>query len=147
MIDVRMMNARDIKAIMSIDAVSNPFPWRSNSLRECLLNDIVMVACVEDTVIGFAIYYNAVDCLELLLIVTDERHRRMGAGRALMEAGLAMGKEQGFEQCVLEVRQSNLAAQNLYRSLGCQQVGVRKNYYPLNSGHEDALLFSHRYVR
>ncbi len=147
MVDVRSMNAHDIDAIMSIDAISNPFPWRPNSLRECLLNDTVFVACDDDQVIGFAIYYNAVDCLELLLIVTDQECRRKGVGRALLQTGLRMGQEQGFEQCILEVRQSNLKAQHLYRSLGCEQVGVRKNYYPLSSGHEDALLFSHRYVR
>lgn len=144
---IRALQDSDIDAILTIDANSNPYPWRANSLRECLVNDIVWVAVADEQVVGFVIFYNAVDSLELLLIVTDYQHRRLGAATALLKKGLQYGLEQGFEQCVLEVRQSNVAAQHLYLSMGYEPVGVRKNYYPLHSGHEDALLFSHRYVR
>ena len=38
----------------------------------------------------------------------------------------------------LEVRASNITAQNLYRKLGFQDGGIRKNYY--TDDHEDALV-------
>jgi [ribosomal protein S18]-alanine N-acetyltransferase len=144
---VRAFQDQDIDAICTLDANSNPYPWRVNSLQECLMNDLVWVFEDEGRVLGFAIFYNAVDCLELMLVVTDRLHRRQGLARSLITAGLQYGLDNGFEQCVLEVRQSNKVAQDLYLSMGCVQVGTRKNYYPLNGGHEDALLFSHRYVR
>ena len=39
----------------------------------------------------------------------------------------------------LEVRRSNLVAQNLYKRLGFIELGVRKRYYEDNG--EDALLY------
>ena len=41
----------------------------------------------------------------------------------------------------LEVRPSNTAARELYKSLGFRRVGVRKSYYPAAPGEarEDAL--------
>ena len=43
----------------------------------------------------------------------------------------------GVSYMTLEVRRSNETAQHIYRSLGFQQVGVRKRYYEDNG--EDAL--------
>ena len=42
-----------------------------------------------------------------------------------------------FDKILLEVRESNEAAVNLYQSFGFKQYGVRKNYYV----NEDAKLF------
>lgn len=39
----------------------------------------------------------------------------------------------------LEVRQSNRAAINLYKSEGFSKVNIKKDYYP---DHEDALIFT-----
>ena len=44
----------------------------------------------------------------------------------------------GAAYATLEVRKSNVTAQNLYKSLGYVSVGVRKRYYEDNG--EDALL-------
>jgi ribosomal-protein-alanine N-acetyltransferase len=38
---------------------------------------------------------------------------------------------------ILEVRESNIAAINLYKSVGFSQYGKRENYYK----NEDAILF------
>jgi ribosomal-protein-alanine N-acetyltransferase len=38
----------------------------------------------------------------------------------------------------LEVRPSNLAAVQLYQTLGFNEIGVRRGYYPTPRGHEDA---------
>lgn len=38
----------------------------------------------------------------------------------------------------LEVRPSNHVALRLYDSLGFNEIGRRKNYYPSHDGHEDA---------
>lgn len=147
MIEVRFFREDDLDTILDIDATSNPHPWRSNSLKECLLNDMVLVAEQDQCVIGFCLLYNAVDKIELLSIVTDHRCRRQGVARLLLDEAKIMGAAQGFERMVLEVRASNLSAQQLYKSHGFLQDGTRKNYYPLDSGHEDALLFSFTFER
>jgi len=52
-----------------------------------------------------------------------------GLGRRLMEALLAEAVRRGATSCWLEVRTDNATAQQLYRSLGFQDRGVRRGYY------------------
>jgi ribosomal-protein-alanine N-acetyltransferase len=44
----------------------------------------------------------------------------------------------GASALFLEVRPSNVVAGSLYDSLGFNEIGLRKNYYPSHIGHEDA---------
>jgi ribosomal-protein-alanine N-acetyltransferase len=43
---------------------------------------------------------------------------------------------------LLEVRVSNDAAYRLYTSMGFDEVGLRKNYYPARHGREDAIILA-----
>ena len=56
----------------------------------------------------------------------------------IVYAAEAMGSKKVF----LEVRVSNVAATNLYLDFGFKQIGIRKDYYGLPEGKEDALLMS-----
>lgn len=55
-------------------------------------------------------------------LVVDERSRRQGVGRALMEAATDWAEDRGVSQIVLTVWQGNKAAQQLYQELGYRQV-------------------------
>jgi ribosomal-protein-alanine acetyltransferase len=52
-----------------------------------------------------------------------------GIGRQLMDALLLHAKRQGAEQVFLEVKESNASAISLYKSLGFEQIDLRKRYY------------------
>ena len=65
-------------------------------------------------------------------------YRRRGVGRLLLKNLIQTGKRYGLRRLTLEVRQTNLAAQNLYMEFGFTTVGVRPRYYLDN--HEDALI-------
>ena len=45
-----------------------------------------------------------------------------------------------LKQVILEVRESNSAAQNFYKQCGFCEIGQRKNYYKLGDGRENAVL-------
>ena len=62
---------------------------------------------------------------EILNLAVAPEHRRKGVARALMQREL--GEHSG--DFFLEVRESNMSAQNLYRSLGFCEVGRRPGYY------------------
>ncbi|MEY3018713.1 MAG: hypothetical protein RL336_1848 [Pseudomonadota bacterium] len=147
MISVRLASIEDLLAISTIDKRSNPHSWSDQQLVSSLQNDILFVACEKGAVVGFAIFFNAIDCLELHLIVTDADFRQRGIGQALLDYGLRYAAEHQFEQCFLEVRQSNSIARQLYSKMGFAEIGVRKNYYPTTDGTEDAVLFSYTFVR
>jgi ribosomal-protein-alanine N-acetyltransferase len=55
---------------------------------------------------------------------------------ALIEASML----RGAAEATLEVRVSNVVAQNLYQKYGFVQVGRRKGYY--HDNHEDALIMT-----
>jgi ribosomal-protein-alanine N-acetyltransferase len=51
---------------------------------------------------------------------------------------LTRAHRMGATVMFLEVRPSNHVAAALYETLGFREIGVRRNYYPAHSGHEDA---------
>ncbi len=61
--------------------------------------------------------------------------RRRGLGRRLLDEVLSRLRDRDVSSVVLEVRPSNEPAQNLYRDLGFELVGVKPGYY---SDGEDA---------
>jgi [ribosomal protein S18]-alanine N-acetyltransferase len=85
-----------------------------------------LVAEVEGRVVGF-LAGRAIDDseAELLNLAVAPDFRRKGIARALVQAFARTQKGAIF----LEVRESNQAARNLYKSLGFQEVGVRSRYY------------------
>jgi ribosomal-protein-alanine N-acetyltransferase len=64
--------------------------------------------------------------VELLNLAVAPEFRGKGLGRALLGDLLATGGATVF----LEVRESNQAARNLYKSTGFKEVNIRPQYYP-----------------
>src|SRR5262249_11518023 len=67
---------------------------------------------------------------EILNLAVDPAHRRQGIARALLRDALSQANADWF----LEVRESNVPAIALYRSLGFEQVALRPGYYSPESG-------------
>ncbi len=66
--------------------------------------------------------------------------RGRGLGRRLLTGALAAGYAMGIRRATLEVRRSNVVAQQLYAGAGFRVVGVRGDYY--THPVEDALVLS-----
>jgi len=75
---------------------------------------------------GFLVARTVADAeAEVLNLAVARSDRRQGVARALLEAFLRDAPGAVF----LEVRESNQAARNLYKSMGFHGVSVRQNYY------------------
>jgi len=84
------------------------------------------VAVHENQVAGFLVWRAAgeVEC-EILNLAVLPDFRRKGIGRALVESLLdSFGRD-----VFLEVRESNGAARELYKSLGFEEINRRPEYY------------------
>jgi ribosomal-protein-alanine acetyltransferase len=82
---------------------------------------------------------------DLLYVYVKPEHRRTGLGAALVRRLLTeLEGRPEIEALFLEVRVSNQAAQALYRTLGMEMIGTRKNYY---SDGEDAQIFKAAFAR
>lgn len=94
----------------------------------------------REHVIGFAGFWIMADEAHLTNIAVRESSRRQGIGELLLISVVDMAIELKASIITLEVRDSNTAAQSLYRKGGFIQVGLRRGYYI--SGREDGVLMS-----
>ena len=139
----RYMTEVDIKTVLEIEILSNPFPWTEQNFIDCLRRDYYcLIQTHSDGISGFAIQSIALDETHLLNIGVGFNKRRQGLGSDLLEKIIYASEAMGSNKIFLEVRASNVAATSLYLDFGFKQIGIRKDYYRLPEGKEDALLMS-----
>jgi N6-L-threonylcarbamoyladenine synthase len=66
---------------------------------------------------------------DIQTIAVAEEARGQGLGRVLMLSLITEARNRGARETFLEVRADNPGAQHLYRSLGFEELGVRRGYY------------------
>lgn len=88
---------------------------------------------------GLLIARKAADEAEILTFGVAPSCRRMGLGRALLQAATEFLSASGAKRLFLEVEECNAAALELYRSFGAEPVGRRPGYYEHGA---DAAIFS-----
>jgi ribosomal-protein-alanine N-acetyltransferase len=134
------MKASDLPQVMVIELATFTMPWGEATFRGLLRrkDSDLWVAEHKGDIAGYAVFWAVLDQGELGNVAVDEDQRGLGIGSQLIEAVLQRAVERGVREIFLEVRKSNVRAQDLYKSFGFSEVGRRKNYYlePL----EDALV-------
>ena len=78
--------------------------------------------------------------LHIVTVAVDPEDQRGGLGEALVQHALDVGYETGADSVTLECRESNAAAQALYRKYQFRQVGRRRRYY--RDTNEDAIILT-----
>jgi len=104
--------------------------------------ETALVLEVGSRVAGFLLFSRVLDEASIHDIAVHPDLQGRGLGRLLLQGALRHMKQAGAARCLLEVRESNRAARRLYGSARFHTDGVRKNYYPVQGGREDALLMS-----
>lgn len=99
---------------------------------------LALIADEDGAVGGFLIARCDLDEWELENIVVAPDRRHGGIGGQLVGALLHQATESGATSVLLEVRESNQPARQLYKKFGFLEAGRRPNYYA--SPAEDALL-------
>ena len=93
---------------------------------------------VDKRIVGYVGFWKIIDEAHITNVAIHNDYRRLGYGRALINALLNKAKELEIIAVTLEVRVSNLAAISLYERFGFVSSGVRRGYYSDNN--EDALI-------
>ncbi len=140
---IRLAQAEDVAALAALDARCNPVPWSAKQFLAALNSphDTVLLAWQDKQLAGFAVWQTVCDESELHLIATAPEYRRQGLAGQLMMSWQQACAEQGVRRLLLEVRDSNHAAQQLYVKHGFQAYTRRRQYYSLPDGtREDAVL-------
>ena len=122
-------------------------PWSREALLEELDNPYAhYVVCCDKAgnVVGYIGSRIVLDEADITNVAVRPQYRRRGIAARLVSMMLEQMAEKGVVSVLLEVRESNLPAQNCYAQAGFTVVGRRKNYYELPK--EDALLMGRQLI-
>jgi ribosomal-protein-alanine N-acetyltransferase len=140
---IRKMTEADVPAVAELDQISFSLPWPERSFRFEVTDNPASrcwVAEADGRVVGMIVAWLFVDEVHIATIATHPDFRRQGIAQKLLTHTLRYTSDEGAVSSFLEVRESNLAAQAMYRKFGYENTGLRKRYYKDNS--EDAVLMT-----
>lgn len=131
---ISQMQRRHIRNVMTIEEQVYPRPWTPKVFEEeiAMMNQkhrFYLVAHVGNEIVGYGgLLFAGSDAHITNLAVDPTWHHRGVATELLLELAWE-ARNRKFSALTLEVRHSNMAAQDLYRRFGFAPAGVRKKYY------------------
>lgn len=138
---LRPMQGEDLDAILLIEPAIYSHPWTRGNFSDSLQSGYsAWVMILYGEIIGYTLMMLALDEAQLLNISVAESHQKQGLGRVLLNHMLAIAKQDKVTNMFLEVRASNTSAIALYANMGFDEVSVRRGYYPVETGREDAVV-------
>ncbi len=140
---IRKMFLSDLNSVLAIEAKNYNYPWGREIFKDCFIAPSYSCWVCEDTenIVAYAILSVAAGEAHVLNLSVDPASQGLGVGKLFMQHLIKQARKKS-ETIFLEVRPSNLNAISLYKSLGFNEIGVRKDYYPTESGREDAVMLA-----
>lgn len=133
---IRLMQAADVSTVAKIERLVQCHRWTVKQFEEAVTGYQSTVIEQDGQVVGFCILQPVLDEANLLLMAIDPSQQGKGLGFELLDASLAMLKNNPV-QSFLEVRESNTPAIKLYEKADFHQIDFRKNYYPNPDGSKE----------
>ena len=126
---IRKIREEDGPQIHEIEKLCFPMPWSEESILHDVKENVVARGLVMDDgagrVLAYAGMWFVLDEAHVCNVAVHPECRRMGYGRSIFEALENLAKENSMAMMTLEVRRSNIAAQNLYHACGWQALHRR----------------------
>jgi [ribosomal protein S18]-alanine N-acetyltransferase len=138
-----MTEAR-LDEVVAIERQAYDHPWTRGNFADSLRSGYqCQLLEANGIVLGYFIAMKGVDEVHLLNITVAPDYWRQGWSRVMLDALALWARGQGAQWLWLEVRVSNVRAQDIYERHGYRRVGERKSYYPAGHGRrEDAVVMS-----
>lgn len=130
-----------VKKLILREAQANLYPWTEKMLSDSINATATGIQIIhKHDVVGYCLLQSVIDEAELLNIVIFKSFQQQGLGAmALLQIKNEL-RQNGVKKILLEVRESNVAAQALYVKLGFLKVRLRQNYYRAGKHTEDAIM-------
>ena len=138
------MLAGDLDAVLAIEHKSFSMPWTDTMFLSEMRQgpgSQLLVARLEKrptTIVGYVGYRAVLDEMHVMIVAVAPAWRRRGIAQRMLLEAMEQARQADCARAILEVRASNVGAQQLYYRLGFAPVGVRPKYYQRPS--EDALI-------
>ncbi len=140
-ITIRKMEIADVDQVMEVERVSFTTPWTTVIFyQEIVDNQYAYYYVIEwnGRIVGYVGTWVVLEDAQVTNIAIMPELRGNKLGEKLFQYMLLQIKLIGATRLSLEVRESNIPAQKLYRKFGLVPGGIRKNYYTDNQ--EDAIV-------
>ncbi len=143
------MTYEDIQEVMVIETNVQSQPWSSGIFKDCIRVGYSCWVCKEnnDQLVGYLIQSIAAEEMHILNVCIHPHWQRRNLGTLLVQHAETIALKEKVRSSFLEVRQSNLPAIRLYQKEGYKKIGIRKDYYPITNGREDAIVMSKNHSR
>lgn len=138
---IREMVEEDIISVLEVDRLSFSAPWTKETyVQEVKNNQYAHYFVIEErqNIVGYVGLWIVEGDAQITNIALLPKYRGYKIGEKLFGFAMQYALNQGAARLSLEVRVSNVIAQNLYKKFGLVTGGIRKKYYPDNG--EDALV-------
>jgi len=142
---IERMTIDDIENVVNVENDCFTTPWSKDSfLREIIENDIALylVAKIENIAVGYIGVWRIQNEGHITNVAVHSDFRGIGIGNMLVSELLSLCEKEGIDAFTLEVRKSNIVAQNLYKKFQFVEAGIRKGYY--QDTKEDAVIMWRR---
>ena len=140
---IRPMSEQDVNSIINIEKDVYDFPWSKTIFEDCLHAGYSSWVLESDKIlIGYGVMLISSDESHILNLCVHTDYQSIGVGKQLLGHFISLARRQNIHRIFLEVRPTNFKAIKLYLSMGFNEVGKRRNYYPTKIGREDALILA-----
>jgi ribosomal-protein-alanine N-acetyltransferase len=141
---IRSAALNDLPAILAIEQrAPGAAHWTSEQYNTLLASGVVLVAEEAGKLCGFVCAQPIAGEWEIENVVVAAEFRRCGIADKLVRALFQRAESNAASAILLEVRESNLPARELYEKHGFREVGRRQVYY--RDPVEDAILYALRF--
>ena len=138
MISVKQINEKDIDLCYELDSNTISLWTKKQWVNEIKKDGIkVFGLLIADLIIGICVMHVVLDEAQINYFVINQKFRKKGFGSYLMSYLIKQCEKLNLNKLILEVSQTNVAAEKFYTRFNFSTVGVRRNYYKDGS---DALL-------
>jgi ribosomal-protein-alanine N-acetyltransferase len=139
---IEPMHRSHLARVMEIEKTAYPKPWTEGVFADELSmqnrgSRYYLVALLGDRLVGYGGMIYMDDAAHITNVAVDVSMRRRGIATELLLDLSWEARRAGMKSLTLEVRESNVSAQSLYRRFGFVPVGVRAKYY---ENRDDAIV-------
>ena len=137
-----LMNESHANGVYELSKECFAIPWTLESINNELNNPLAKYVIAQDLstgkVVGFVGVWIIAGEGDITNIAVSSKYRKLGIASNLLIKLFDVCKTFNCEDITLEVRASNIPAQNLYKKFNFKEEGIRKGYYSDNG--EDAII-------
>ncbi len=143
-VTIRSAALNDVPAILAIEqSAPRAAHWTPEQYNNLVDNGVVLVAKQAGRLCGFVCAKAVAGEWEIETVAVSAELLRRGIANQLVRELIQRAKNEDASAILLEVRESNLPARQLYEKHGFRKVGRRLLYY--KDPVEDAILYALRF--